>query len=179
MNKKSLIERIQPYLGVARHELVLALYVAGITLSAMIYSLITKPNDTFNAELNSRLSARLDSLDRIEQKRIEMLRKTGDTLKAVTPDNFNSFRGDTTTRKPMNYRPESEYKKKELPTSPININTANKEQLMQLPGVGDKMADKIIAYRKTQPFATPEQLMEVSGIGEKKFDSMQKWVKVK
>lgn len=179
MTKKSLLEKIQPYLGVARHELILALYVAGITLCAMAYSIFTKPQDTFNAELNTRLSARLDSLDRVEQKRNELLRAEGDTLIAITPENFDSIKSDSVNRKKMNYHPESEYQKKELPTSPININAASKEQLMQLPGVGEKMAEKIIAYRRTQPFATPEQLMEVSGIGEKKFQKMQKWVRVK
>jgi len=52
----------------------------------------------------------------------------------------------------------------------ININTAAKEQLLKLKGVGDKIADRIIEYRKDHPFEKIEDLMNVKGIGEKLFD---------
>jgi competence ComEA-like helix-hairpin-helix protein len=68
---------------------------------------------------------------------------------------------------------------KELPTSAININSAEKSILMQLPGVGEKTADAIIAYRLQTPFQQPEDLMNVKGIGEKKFEKMKDYVIVK
>ncbi|MFC0188115.1 helix-hairpin-helix domain-containing protein [Fictibacillus aquaticus] len=50
----------------------------------------------------------------------------------------------------------------------IIINSATKEELMELPGVGPAKADAIISYRDANgPFSTFEDLLEVRGIGEK------------
>jgi competence protein ComEA len=52
----------------------------------------------------------------------------------------------------------------------VNINQASVEQLAMLPRIGEKVAERIVAYRKEHgTFGRPEQLMEVKGIGEKLF----------
>jgi len=49
---------------------------------------------------------------------------------------------------------------------PININTADKETLMSVNGIGEKRAEAIIAYREQHgPFQSVEQLLEVQGVG--------------
>ncbi|WP_294551443.1 ComEA family DNA-binding protein [uncultured Pseudoflavonifractor sp.] len=49
----------------------------------------------------------------------------------------------------------------------VNINTAGSEELQTLPGIGEKRAEAIIAYREEHgPFRIVEDLTDVSGIGE-------------
>jgi len=64
-------------------------------------------------------------------------------------------------------------------TGKVNINTADKAQLVTLKHVGDKIADRIIEYRKTQPFEVPEDIMKVKGIGQKVFEANKDRIIVK
>lgn len=58
----------------------------------------------------------------------------------------------------------------------VNINTASREQIMTLPGIGEVTADAIIEYREQNPFARIEDIMNVSGIGEAKFNSIRELI---
>lgn len=52
-------------------------------------------------------------------------------------------------------------------TGKININTADANTLQTLPGIGEKRAAAIIAYRTAHgPFRRPEDLTLVKGIGD-------------
>lgn len=58
----------------------------------------------------------------------------------------------------------------------ININTASKDMLTSIPGVGSKMADKIIKYRQEHPFNSIDELLNISGIGKKKFEEIKLYI---
>ena len=56
----------------------------------------------------------------------------------------------------------------------VNINTANKEKLETLPGIGETTAQKIIDYRESNgKFKTIEDIKNVSGIGDAKYESLK------
>ncbi len=57
---------------------------------------------------------------------------------------------------------------------PVDLNTADGEELDTLPGIGESLAGRIIAYREANgPFENMEEIMEVSGIGEAKFAELE------
>ena len=60
------------------------------------------------------------------------------------------------------------------PEHPLNLNTADAEALCALPGIGETLAGRILAFREAHgPFAAPEELMLVEGIGEKRYERIR------
>ena len=56
----------------------------------------------------------------------------------------------------------------------VNINTATKDELVALPGIGPAKAQAIVDYRKAHgPFKTVEELKDVKGIGAKRFEKLK------
>jgi competence protein ComEA len=63
--------------------------------------------------------------------------------------------------------------------SAININTASSQELEKLPGIGEGIAERIVAYRQQYgPFRRPEHLMMVRGISDQKFREMRAMIVV-
>jgi len=53
----------------------------------------------------------------------------------------------------------------------VNINTATVKELVQLKGVGNQYAQKIVEYRETNgSFQKPEDIKNVQGIGQKTWE---------
>ncbi len=61
----------------------------------------------------------------------------------------------------------------------VNINTATKEELSTLPGIGPAKAEAIIKYRKGEgSFKSVEELTNVKGIGDKMLKKIKNEVTV-
>ncbi len=68
---------------------------------------------------------------------------------------------------------------KPAPTGKVNLNTATAQQLTTLPGVGEKLAGRILEYRqKSGGFKSAQELLNVKGIGEKNFAKLSPYVSV-
>jgi len=59
----------------------------------------------------------------------------------------------------------------------INVNTASKEELMGIKGIGEKRANSIIKYRKSHKINTIDDLKNVDGIGAATINNIKKDVK--
>lgn len=73
---------------------------------------------------------------------------------------------------PMETEPQTAETKKVI-TFPILLNHADKDELMALPGIGDVLADRILAYRLEHgEFSTIEELLNVEGLGQKRLEDI-------
>jgi len=60
---------------------------------------------------------------------------------------------------------------------PVNINTATAEELMELDGIGETLAERIIEYRETQGrFEYLEDLAEIKGISSATVEKLRPYI---
>lgn len=65
-------------------------------------------------------------------------------------------------------------------TGKINLNTATKEQLIKLSGIGEAKAEAILKYRKEHGnFVRPEDIMNIPGIKQAAFDRIKDEITIK
>ena len=63
-------------------------------------------------------------------------------------------------------------------TGLVDINSADRDRLMTLPGIGEGLAQLIIDYRTEHKFNKIDDIMNVSGIGETKFQRIKSLITV-
>ncbi len=69
--------------------------------------------------------------------------------------------------------------KTSLPQQPIDLNTATEKELMQLPTVGKKFAQKIVEYRiKVGSFTSVEQLLNIPRFGTKRLEKIKPYLTI-
>lgn len=61
----------------------------------------------------------------------------------------------------------------------INLNTANKDELMSIKGIGNKKAEQILMYRKTNSLNNAMDLKNIKGFGKKIISNVKNDVKKK
>lgn len=132
-----------------------------IVISIFIYSFISRNNDSSTTVLTVHESSYVQTEVCADKTAIS-------SVKAPEPEKTTSVHTKITSSEPETSA--------QTVTEPllININTASREELMLLNGIGEVTADSIIAYRNDSGgFNNIEELMNVSGIGQAKFDAVK------
>jgi len=112
----------------------------------------------------NRLSP-LESISLPETAEIDSI-AVADTV-SLDSTNYSDFGSTKKEKKP----------KKKAPAFPLSINTASKDDLCFIKGVGPSIAQKIVEHRKTKgPFRSGKDLEKVSGIGAKKRQAIEEFV---
>ncbi|MCK5087035.1 MAG: helix-hairpin-helix domain-containing protein [Melioribacteraceae bacterium] len=92
-----------------------------------------------------------------------------DKKKVDSKQELLDFSGDKKSQERDDNRPVSSVR--------ININTANLDELIQIPGIGEKTAGKILELRETKiRFKYIDELLEVKGIGEAKLNKLKEFI---
>ena len=63
---------------------------------------------------------------------------------------------------------------------PLDLNQATSDDLCLVPGIGESVANEIVAYRgKRGAFRSVDELKQVSGVGDKKYPALKPFLTVK
>ena len=162
-----MLERISKKIGLTRTELKIVLFIITVLIVGFVYK-------TF---LDRKVEIPFKSYDYIEEDQKFYGSTEDSTL-------LNPQKSDD---KEVDYKQEvldfntqdfDKVKKKTLPLeNSLNINKANIEELVTLPGIGEKTAQNIIEYRKKNGgFRNIDQLLNVKGIGKSKLTKIKKYI---
>jgi competence protein ComEA len=178
-----IVERLESSLGLTRGDVTVALFLGGAAVFGLLWvTLVGEPEGRRERMELLRMQQLHDSLvasrDSAAEAAIDSSLFDRDSVADLAPITaaeaaFDSALDVDETKR----RPGAGGKRP--PSRPVNINTATRAELMRLPGIGEKTAEAVMAFRASEPFRTPDDLMKVKGIGPKKFERMKAFITVR
>jgi len=149
-------------------------HVDGAVKSPGVYVLPSGSRVNDAVQKAGGISAKADTLS------VNLAEKIQDGQQIIVYEKGMADSGATSTRASgSSARSSAAAGTKATSQGPISLNHGTAAELMNLPGIGEKTAEKIIAYRKAQGgFKSLEELKNVSGIGPKKFDKIKSQIRL-
>lgn len=140
-------------------------YICGEVRKPGVYTLIEGDRVVKLIEMSGGFSEKADS----NAINMAMKLKDEDFIK-IPEKNLNLSVPSQLTKKESNEVRSNKIDSANL----ININTSTKDELMNLPGIGEALSQRIIDYREKNGFyKSIEEIKNVSGIGDKLFDKLK------
>lgn len=132
-----------------------------------------KKEGVYYLDKDARVANLIDIAGGLTEKadisKINPAQKLNDSDKIIIPEKKDMGESSTMDE---GFNDESSQNESSI-SDKININTATKDELTTLNGIGEATANKIINYRKNNPFKEIEDIMNVPGIGEAKFNNIK------
>ncbi len=165
-----MLSKIQQLIGINKSELISVAVIMIFTICG--YSI----KNLMNTEAELEKIKNIDTYNRLDS-----LANVNKTIMIGNDNNGNGYtnliNADTLVKKDIYYTSKNNKISEKKNNIKININSASKVELMQLPGIGEKTALKILEYRKDNKFQKAEDIMNIKGIGPKKFEKMKEFIK--
>jgi competence protein ComEA len=144
----------------------IVIYITGAVKTPGVYSL------PINSRVKDAITVAGGLLSNADENSINLATKLKDRDKILIP----LIKQNPQVGTPGS--PTGQAPAKQQPTlssdNPININSADANELDSLPGIGPEKAQQIINYReKSGPFLKPEDIENVGGIGPLLFDKIK------
>lgn len=165
-----MFEKFSKKIGFTQTEISVILFLAGLFLLGIIYVEFFKQNDNDNEYFDytkqdslfyyySNLNPEIDPEDSALISNLEIKKRV-----LELSDTFAYVKKDLSS----------------LAEKSINLNKAGISDLVKLPGIGEKTAEKILQLREDRKgFKRLDELMDVKGIGEMKYNKIKKFLYIK
>lgn len=122
------------------------------------------------ARVNEAVAAAGGTIANADMKQVNLAKQLADAEVVYVPVNGETIPG-TSTAGAASAGPTAGSSSQ---TTTVNLNTATKEQLCQITGIGDKKADLILQYREQHgQFKSVDELKQVSGFGDKSVEKIR------
>ncbi len=163
-NEKVFVEKLQAEENIEPEaEENIFVYIAGEVVSPDVYKLKS------NSRMIELVEAAGGFTESAETKNINLAQKLVDEQYVYVPklgDDLDNFQNNPIANNTTNGK--------------IDINTADKQTLMEIPSIGETLSQSIIDYRETNgKFMNIEELKNVDRIGDKTFERIREYVFVK
>ena len=123
------------------------------------------------ARVNEAVAAAGGIVDNADMRQVNLAKQVADAEVVYVPVNGETVPGTSTARITSGGDTTATG---DDGTATVNLNTATKEQLCQITGIGDKKADLILQYREQHgQFKSIDELKQVSGFGDKSVDKIR------
>ncbi len=104
----------------------------------------------------------------------EQMAKLGELVRVIVREELTAVAEEGYLEKALQEAEEVRRSEAEAHQGQVNLNTAGRTELMTLPGIGEKKAEDILAYREAHgAFRDVEELMRINGIKEAAFEKLR------